>query len=126
VCHLPARAAGRYKDRVTSTKELHMKKYLVLYLSSVSAKDQMAGSSPEQAQKGMELWMAWMKKAGSAIVDGGAPLSPAGSGNAKLGGYSVLQAESQKALMALLEEHPHRHAPGASIEAYEFQKLPGM
>lgn len=103
-----------------------MKKFLILYLSSVSAKDQMAQSTPEQAKAGMELWMAWSKKAGSAIIDMGSPLGPVGSSNSKVGGYSILQAESSQAIEALLKEHPHRKAPGASIEIHEFLKLPGM
>ncbi len=36
-----------------------MKKYLVLYLSSVSASEQMSKASPERAKAGMDLWMAW-------------------------------------------------------------------
>jgi hypothetical protein len=74
----------------------------------------------------MEMWMAWMKKAGSALVDGGAPLASVGSARPQVGGYSVLQAANEKAVMALLEAHPHRHAPGATFEVYEFQHLPGM
>jgi hypothetical protein len=103
-----------------------MKKFLVLYTSSKSAKEQMASSSPELAKKGMEAWMAWMNKAGKAIVDGGAPLAPVGSASAKIGGYSVLQAESEQALEQLLKEHPHRMAPGAAIEVHEFLSMPGM
>jgi hypothetical protein len=103
-----------------------MKKFLVLYTGSKSAKEQMAQSTPEQGKKGMEMWMAWMKKAGPALVDGGAPLAPVGSASAKIGGYSILQAESEKALEQLLKEHPHRMAPGATIEVHEFLSMPGM
>jgi hypothetical protein len=41
-------------------------------------------------------------------------------------GYSILQAESKDALMALLKNHPHFMAPGASIEVFEFLPMPGM
>jgi hypothetical protein len=49
-------------------------KFLVLYRSPVSAREQMASATPEQAQAGMEAWQAWGEKAGAAIVDFGAPL----------------------------------------------------
>jgi hypothetical protein len=111
-----------------------MKKYLVLYLSSVPASEQMAKASPEQAKAGMELWMAWAKKAGAAIVDMGAPLgtgtkltlSGSSKSESKVTGFSILQAESSKAIQELLKNHPHFRAPGASIEAFEFLSMPGM
>ena len=51
-----------------------MKKFLVLYKSSATAAEQMAAGDPAAAQEAMGLWMAWMEKAGPAIVDGGSPL----------------------------------------------------
>ena len=111
-----------------------MKKYLVLYKSSVSAIEQMAKASPEQAKAGMDLWMSWSKKAGSAIVDLGAPLGNpikvAGGSSSKsdsnVTGFSILQADSSKAILDLLKDHPHFKAPGASIEVLEFLPMPGM
>jgi len=112
-----------------------MKKYLVLYMSSVPASEQMSKVSPEQAKAGMDLWMTWAKKVGSGIVDMGAPVgngikvalngssSPTDS---KVSGFGILQAESTKALQELLKNHPHFRAPGASIEAFEFLSMPGM
>jgi hypothetical protein len=111
-----------------------MKKYLVLYLSSVSAVDQMAKAPPEQAKAGMEMWMAWAKAAGSAIVDLGSPLghpmkaAPTGGAksDSKVTGFSILQAASAEDLAKLMAKHPHHHAPGASIEVLEFLPMPGM
>jgi hypothetical protein len=100
-----------------------MKKFIVLYVSSVSAKDQMTNATPEMSKAGMEQWMAWMQKVGSALVDGGSPLS---GPNQKIGGYSILQGESLAHVEAMMKDHPHRHAPGASVEIYEALKLPGM
>ena len=51
-----------------------MTKFMVLYRSSTSARDQMASASPEQMKAGMEAWMHWAGKAGDAVVDLGAPL----------------------------------------------------
>jgi hypothetical protein len=111
-----------------------MKKFLVLYGSSVPAREQIAKAPPEQAKAGMDLWMAWAKKAGQAIIDLGAPLGEAvrvegGSTSpsaSKVVGFSILQAASSKELAQLLKDHPHFKAPGASIEVLEFLSMPGM
>jgi len=97
-------------------------KYLVLYRSPTSAQEQMANATPEQAQAGMKAWQSWMEGAGGAIVDFGAPVQ----GDGDVTGYSILQADSRGALDEVLADHPHRHMPGASIDALEFVALPGM
>ena len=52
-----------------------MKKFLVLYKAPVASFEQwMKSSTPEQQKAGMEVWMAWGKKAAASIVDMGAPL----------------------------------------------------
>jgi hypothetical protein len=105
-----------------------MTKFLVLYRANQSAAEQMAGASAEEQQSGMEEWMAWAGKAGSAIVDLGSPLQPAFGGSASgdsIGGFSILQAESPEALKAVLEGHPHT-THGGTIEVLEFLPIPGM
>src|SRR5260221_1184458 len=111
-----------------------MKKFLVLYLSSVPASEQMKSATPEQAKAGMALWMTWAQKARGAIVDLGSPVgNPTevtaqgpGTSDAKIGGFSVLQAESSQALAKILEGHPHFVAPRASIEVTGYLPMPGM
>ena len=111
-----------------------MAKYMVLYRSSVSAQDQMASASPEQAQEGMDMWMRWADKAGSAVVDLGSPLGgsrlvPSGADaqtGTPIGGFSVLEADSADDAVALLEGHPHLQAPGGVIEVLDFLQIPGM
>ena len=112
-----------------------MKKFLVLYHSTSTNMEQMASSTPEQMKAGMDMWMQWAAKAGSAIVELGAPLGAAATVNAggaqrsvraSIGGYSVLQADSLDAVAKVLEGHPHFHAPGASIEVHEVMGMPGM
>ena len=112
-----------------------MKKFLVLYQSTVSASEQMKSATPEQAKSGMDAWMAWAGRAGSGIVDMGSPVSTAGRltgstqvgpGNSQVGGFSILQAASKEAALDLLKNHPHFMAPGASIEVFEFLPMPGM
>ena len=111
-----------------------MKKFLVLYRAPIASFDQMMQATPEQAKAGMDAWMAWAKKAGSAIVDLGSPVGNGSSvvrtsvsaGTTKIGGYSVLQGESMKTVTKLLEDHPHFMIPGATIEVLEVLALPGM
>jgi len=110
-----------------------MTKFMVLYRSAVSAREQMASGTPEQAQAGMEAWMAWAAKAGDAVVDLGTPLAdaarlgPASTGGDSLPvtGFSILQAESADAVTSVLEGHPHLQW-GGSIDVLEFLPIPGM
>ena len=99
-----------------------MSKYLVLYRSPVSAREQIANATPEQVQAGMDAWQTWAQTAGPALVDFGAPLA----GDADITGYSILQADSGSAIEALLADHPHGHVPGATIDVLEFLAVPGM
>ncbi len=105
-----------------------MTKYLVLYRSPMTAGEQMAQSTPEQAQAGMDAWMVWAQQAGDAIVDLGTPLGvvdPGGDSGDPIGGYSILQAESPEALRNVLQGHPHQ-AMGGTIETLECLQIPGM
>src|SRR5262249_33726938 len=122
--NLPLSTIGLCDDRAATSiaKGAAVSKFLVLYRSSASAREQMANATPEQAQAGMEAWQAWAAKAGPAIVDLGAPLE----GEGDVAGFSILQAGSRSALDELLAEHPHRQSPGASIDALEFIPMPGM
>lgn len=109
-----------------------MKKFLVLYKAPMSAMQQMANATAEEAKAGMDAWMAWAKKAGNAVVDLGAPLgnvknvseAPIASSSTQAVGYSILQAGSMDAIMELLREHPHGHVPQFSIEVFECLALP--
>ena len=108
-----------------------MKKFLVLYRAPISAQEQMAKATPEQAKQGMEMWMAWGKRATSAIVDLGSPTGPGltiGGAPAQghIGGFSILQGESLDHVKKSLDGHPHLMMPGATIEVLEFLPIPGM
>jgi hypothetical protein len=105
-----------------------MPKYLVLYRAKTTAAEQMGQSTPEQAQAGMEAWMAWSRRAGAAIVDMGSPLGmveAGGDSGDPIGGFSILQAESADALAEALAGHPHTEW-GGTIETLEFLTMPGM
>lgn len=45
-----------------------MQKFLVLYRSKMSIGEQMAGSTPEERQAGMDAWMAWGAAAVRAVL----------------------------------------------------------
>lgn len=110
--------------------EIAMKKFLVLYRSSISAKEQMTKSTPEQAKAGMDAWMGWAKKSAASLVEMGAPLGDStllkGSAIAGyIGGFSIVQAESVDAAKKIFDAHPHFEAPGSSIELLELLSMPG-
>jgi hypothetical protein len=111
-----------------------MTKFVVLYNSPVSAAEMMAQATPEQAQAGMDAWMAWAKKNGDSLIDLGQPLgsskrvSPGSvsEGSTQASGYSIVQAESLEAAAKMLEDHPHLQTPGGSIDVLECLSIPGM
>jgi hypothetical protein len=102
-----------------------MSKFMILYRSSVSAREQLASATPEQQQAGMAAWRVWAEKTGYAIADLGAPLAHTahvGQGTAgtdEVTGYSILNAGSADEVRTLLDGHPHLAMPGASIEVLE-------
>ena len=111
-----------------------MKKYLLLYLSPVSAEQQMQTASPEDMQKGMEPWVRWFDANKQAMVEMGTPtanemnVTKAGSSRPTtfIGGYSIVQAEDMDAVKAILSDHPHYMMEGNSIEVLELMPMPGM
>ena len=112
-----------------------MKKFIVIYYAPADAMEKMKNSSPEDMKKGMEAWMQWAQKCGSALVDMGTPLggglsvTPDGTTPSKHGvvGYSVLQAADMNGAVKLLDAHPHLGwVDGCSVEVHECLPLPGM
>ncbi|MEQ1505754.1 MAG: hypothetical protein ABMB14_26200 [Myxococcota bacterium] len=106
-----------------------MTKFLVIYRAPRAARQaMMAESTPEQAKAGMDAWMGWATRTGSALVDLGAPLGAGtalgGAGAADdFGGYSVVQAKDLDAAKALFVDHPHHRMPGGSIVLFECVKM---
>jgi hypothetical protein len=111
-----------------------MKKFLVIYGGPLSARHQMQNATPAEAQASMEAWMSWMQRAGKAVVEAGAPVASsakvangqAADTQSEIGGFSILQADSRDAIVALLDKHPHYRAPGGTIEVHELVQIPGM
>ena len=110
-----------------------MSRFVVVYHALDTAQEQMENATPEDAQSAMEPWMAWAAKCGDALVDMGTPLANGVkiTENAQIPsernvvGYSMLEAESMEAALAMLEGHPHLGwAEGCEIEVHESLGLP--
>ena len=112
-----------------------MKKFMVLYYAPQEAQKQMADASPEDMKKGMEPWMKWQEKLGSALLDMGSPLGNAhevtkeglSDSDSQVAGFSVIQADSIEATEDMLKDHPHLGwMEEARIEVFEYFPLPGL
>lgn len=107
-----------------------MKKFLVLYRSTVSPMVTMASADPERTRVEMDKWTAWGASVGSALADWGAPLGESAvlqgrTSSDFLTGFSIVQAESLEAAKGLFDEHPHLGAPANSIDLLEMLPMPG-
>jgi len=125
------RRRGDHPRGLRNHKEAGMRKFLVLYRSTMSNREQMMKMPPEQRKPIMDAWASWATKSGPALIDVGAPLGDSThikgtAGPGFLGGYSMVQAESSEAAVRLFDGHPHFGAPGASIELLEVMSMPGM
>ena len=103
---------------------------MLLFMAPVTAEELM-NVSPEEMRKGMELWNAWYKKSGKAIVDIGAPLvngmhftkNTTAKGKIEVTGYSIIQANNVNAVKEMLLDHPHFLMPEASVEIFEMMPV---
>lgn len=108
-----------------------MSKFMVLYRSSMSAQEQLANTTPEQMEAGMQAWQAWADRVSYALVELGSPLAhtthvgPGAASTDGVAGYSILEAGSADEVETILEGHPHLKMPGASIEVLEFTPIGG-
>lgn len=105
---------------------------MVIYHAPISAAEQMANATPEEMQKGMEPWMAWAERCGSALVDMGSPLvggqklTKGGQADSDrhVAGYSILEAADMAGAVALLKGHPHLEwGDGMEIEVHEVMPM---
>jgi hypothetical protein len=103
-----------------------MSKFMILYRAPGSARDQMANSTPEQLQAGMEAWRAWATRVDYAIADLGTPLAhtthigPGAASTDGVCGYSILEAGSAEEVGSILDGNPHiASMPGGSVEVLE-------
>jgi hypothetical protein len=111
-----------------------MKKFLVLYrMDMAEMQKMMASTSEEDRKKSMAKWESWMKKNMASMADQGGPVGKtkrvASSGISDsrndIGGYSIVQAESQEAAARLFADSPHLAMPGATAEVMEIMPMAG-
>ena len=84
---------------------------------------------PAEQEAVMAAWGAWYGKMGDAVADGGNPFSNAkhitadgisdghGSGE-KLGGYTIITADSLAGAAEMAKDHPHTQY-GGTVTIYE-------
>lgn len=135
-----SKKAAPKKPAPKKTKKAPMKsgkRFLIIYHAPLDAMAQTVNASPEEMAEGMAMWKAWAKRAGSKLVDLGAPLvngkriqpnGSTGSSTRDVTGYSMIEAEDWEDLMALLTGHPHISGwdPEATIEVHETMFIPDM
>lgn len=110
-----------------------MKKFLAIYrMDAGEMQKMMATMTPEQRNKGMAEWEAWMKKKAASFADRGGPagktkkVAAGGVTDTRndIGGYSIVQADSYDAAAALFADSPHLSMPGATVEVMEITSMP--
>ena len=110
-----------------------MKKYVVIYHAPAAAMQEMANATDEQKAEGMKPWLDWRDRAGSALLDFGAPLMGGAEiksqqalmpSTREVCGYSIVQGNDQDSVHALFDGHPHlQWHPEASIELHEIAEM---
>ena len=100
-----------------------MAKYMFVYHGGT------APETPEEGEKVMAAWGAWMQSLGESLVDGGHPVGMSttltangvveGGGPNPVSGYTMVQADSMEDAIALGKDCPIFLADGASIEIAE-------
>lgn len=112
-----------------------MPKYLLLHNSTLTAKESMANASPEEMKASMKEWIDWKDDAEKTVkFEWGLPVQAVASVTAHgvkksdnpAGGYSIIEADSKDAVIAVLKKHPQLKRPDASIDVLEMIPMPGM
>jgi hypothetical protein len=108
-----------------------MAKFMMIYKGEAT---DMADMTPEQGAEVMAKWMAWMNKVGDGLADVGTPFGPGTSvvddGStgtpASSTGYSIVEAESLEAAVALADGHPYLSDNNGdyAIDIYELMPVP--
>ena len=106
-----------------------MSRFVLLYRAPMTAREQMAGASPEDGK----AWMDWFGQWGEAVIDFGGMLdigtrvgvSGSSQGDPNVTGFSIVEADSMEAAIAIVQSHPHlRYAEGCEIEVREYLTPP--
>lgn len=112
-----------------------MNRYIVLYHAPLAVAERFAQATPEQAAKGMQLWVDWAGKLGPALVDPGKPLGNAvkvtkagqEKADSKVIGMSILQASTMDDALQMVADHHHLHwAEDCEITVLEEMPIPEL
>ena len=108
-----------------------MSRYMLIYNGAATDPSQM---SPEDAEKVMAGWKAWMGNVGEALVDVGTPFGAGTSvvddGSSAdaiaLSGYSIVEAGTLDEARGLASSHPFLSEGKGSyaVEVYEMMPVP--
>ena len=110
-----------------------MNRYIVLYHAPKRVAERFAEAAPEEAQQGMQLWLAWKDKLGDALLHLGKPLGNAmrvtqdgvSPSDSDIIGMSILQANSMHEALEMVRDHHHLHwAEGCEITVLEEAPIP--
>lgn len=112
-----------------------MIRYIVLYYAPLDVAERFAQATPEEAAKGLQMWVDWAQKLGPALLDPGKPLGNArkvtragiSKTDSNIIGMSILQAESMEAALEMVKDHHHLHwAPDCEIVVLEEMPIPEL
>ena len=112
-----------------------MGRYIALYCAPLGVAERFAHAAPEDAMKGMQLWIDWAQRIGTGLVDPGKPLgnamrvTPSGvaATDSSIIGMSILQAESMDLALEMVKDHHHLHwAEECEIVVLEEMPIPEL
>jgi hypothetical protein len=110
-----------------------MKKFLALYMAPVGSMDEMMkDTTPEMKEKQNMAWKTWMEAKKAGIADMGAPVGKNMRAKAsgieavrnEVGGYSIVQAETQEEAAKMFMDNPMLMGmPAAYVEVLEIMPM---
>ena len=112
-----------------------MGRYIVSYHAPMAVAERFAQATPEEAAKGVQLWVDWAERIGSALVDPGKPLGNAvkvtttgiTKTDSRVIGMSILRADSMDGALEMVKDHHHlRWAEECEIVVHEEMSIPEM
>jgi hypothetical protein len=104
-----------------------MAKFLLVYYGG----QMEPNPDPKMVEKTMAVWMKWFADLGKAVVDMGAPTQPGklvtksgvkSVGAKPVAGYTILQADSLDAAIAMAKSHPDV-AEGMQVGVYPLAQM---
>ncbi len=112
-----------------------MTRYVVLYRAPQDVAQRFATASPEEAQEGLQKWVAWAERLGPALLDPGKPLghplavTTAGvtETDSDIIGMSILEAGSREEAVSMVAGHHHLEwSDGCQILLLEEMAIPEL